>query len=323
MIGRRDLLLLAAGAGLPRSALAQGATKTLRVGTANVQPRSAPQWVAFMQRMAGLGYIEGRNFVYDHVQVPRTEAWEASYHEVVARQPDIVIAAGPELSLKSALAASGRLPVVMLAVDYNPVARGYVASLARPGGNVTGVYFQTTELAGKHLQLLKDVFPDVASVTVFWDQLSSDYWTALQGVASQLGVRLVGIEFRERPYEYDRALAALAPENRRYLLAHASPFFFLDRRLLAEAALRHRMALMLGTRDSVAAGALMSYGTSLTGMFALAATYIDRIVRGARPSDLPVEQPTTFDLVLNLRTAKALGLIIPPAILARADEVIE
>jgi putative ABC transport system substrate-binding protein len=273
--------------------------------------------------MAELGYVEGRNFVYDHVQIASPESWEATYREIVARQPDVVVAAGPELSLRSALAASGKLPVVMIAVDYNPVARGYVASLARPAGNVTGVYFQSTELAGKHLQLLKDVFPDIVSAAAFWDELSADYWAALQAVAPQLGIRLVGSEFRQRPYDYERALAALAPENRKHLLAHASPYFFLDRILLAEVALRHGTALMLGTRDSVAAGALMAYGANLAGMFARAATYIDRIAKGARPADLPVEQPTTFDLVINLRTAKALGLAIPPAILARADEVIE
>ena len=220
----------------------------LRVGTANVQPRSAPQWMAFVRRLAELGYSEGRNFTYDHVQIPGTEAWEATYREVVARKPDIVVAAGPELSLKSALAAADKLPVVMIAVDYDPIARGYVTNLARPDGNVTGVYFQNTELAGKHLQLLKEAFPDMTAATVFWDRLSADYWAALQVAAPQLGIRLAGVEFRDRPYDYARAIVQVAPDARKFLLAQASPFFFLDRVPLAEIALQHRAVTMFATR---------------------------------------------------------------------------
>ncbi|MBI1774755.1 MAG: ABC transporter substrate-binding protein [Proteobacteria bacterium] len=320
---RRDfILLVGSAAAWPRMAGAQPA-KMLRVGTANVQSRSAPQWVAFERRMAELGYQEGRNFTFDFMQISGTEAWEASYREAVARKADIIVAAGPELSLKSALAATDKLPIVMIAVDYDPVERGYVASLARPTGTVTGVYFQSTELAGKHLQLMKESFPDLATVAVFWDRPSADYWAALQAVAPRLGVRLAGVEFRERPYDYERAIAEVAPDNRQFLLAHASPFFFLDRVRLAEFALQHRMVSMLGTRESVLAGGLISYGPSLTGMFALAANYVDRIATGTKPTNMPIEQPTKFELVINLKTAKALGVNMPAMVLARADEVIE
>jgi putative ABC transport system substrate-binding protein len=149
-IGRRELVRLLGGAvaAWPVAARGQQPAKMLRIGTANVQPRSAPQWVAFVQRMAELGYLEDKNFVYDHVQIPSTQVWEASYREVVARKPDIVVAAGPELSLRSALAAADKLPVVMIAVDYDPIALGYVTSIGRPTGNVTGVYSQRVELAG-------------------------------------------------------------------------------------------------------------------------------------------------------------------------------
>jgi putative tryptophan/tyrosine transport system substrate-binding protein len=322
---RRDFIKVIGGAASawPIAARAQQSAKMLRVGTANAQPRSAPQWVAFEQRMAELGYLEGKNLTYDHVQIPSTEAWESGYREVVARKADIIVAAGPELSLKSALAAADKLPVVMIAVDYDPIARGYVTSLARPTRNVTGVYFQNTELASKHLQLMKDAFPDMATLTVFWDRLAADYWAALRAVAPQLGVQLAGVEFRERPYDYERAIAEVAPDNRKFLLALASPFFFLDRVRLAEFALQHRMVSMSSTREAVAAGTLMSYGASVTGMFALAANYVDRIAKGAKPSDLPIQQPTRFELVINLRTAKMLGLTIPPSVLAIVDEVIE
>ena len=138
-----------AAASWPTRAWTQPAPAMLRVGTANVQPRSAPHWVAFMQRMAALGYIEGKNFTYDHVQILNTQVWEPTYREVVVRKPDIVIAAGPELSLKSALATSGDLPVVMIAVDYDPIARGYIKSLSRPAEHITGVYFQSNRVGGQ------------------------------------------------------------------------------------------------------------------------------------------------------------------------------
>ena len=295
----------------------------LRVGTANVQQRSAPQWVAFVRRMQELGYSEGKNFRYDHVQVGNHRTWETAYREVIAGNPDIVIAAGPELSLRAALAVSNRLPVVMIAVDYDPIARGYVENLARPNGNVSGVYFQRIELAGKQLQIVKDAFPGLTTVTVFWDQLAADYWAALQAQASQLGVRLVGVEFRERPYDYERAVIDVLPDNRRFLLANASPFFFLDRARLVEFAIRHHIALIVGSRESVVAGALMSYGPDITGMFELAADYVHRIAKGDRPADLPIQQPTKFELVVNRKTAKALGLTIPESFLLRADEVIQ
>ena len=227
------------------------------------------------------------------------------------------------LSLKSALAATDKLPIVMIAVDYDPIARGYVSNLARPTGNITGVYFQSTELMGKRLQLLKEAFPDMAAATMFWDRASADHWAAAQVVAPQFGVRLTGVEFRERPYDYDKAIAGVAPGNRTFLIAVASPFFFLDRARLADFAFRHRAVLLTSTREAVVAGSLMSYGPSLTGMFALAANYVDRIAKGAKPRDLPIEQPIKFELVANLKMAKALGLSIPPSILIRADEVIE
>jgi putative tryptophan/tyrosine transport system substrate-binding protein len=316
-------LIIGAAASSPAHAWTQSKPGMLRVGTANVQPRSAPQWVAFQDRMAALGYVEGKNFTYDHVQIPNPQAWEASYGDVVARKPDIIVAAGPELSLKSALATSGNLPIVMIAVDYDPIARGYIKTLARPANNVTGVYFQSTETAGKHLQLMKDAFPNFNAATVFWDQNSADYWMALQTAALRIGVRLVGVELHEPPYDYERAIVGVMPEDRKFLIAMASPFFFLDRVRLADLALRHGMAFVSQARPSVAAGALLSYGPDLNAMFALAANYLDRIAKGAKPIDLPVEQPTKFELVINLKTAKTLGLTIPPGVLAIADEAIE
>lgn len=318
---RQFLGMIGGAAAWPIAGHAQ-APKILRVGTANAQPRTAPQWVAFVQRMAELGYKEGDNFIYDHIQIPNADAWEASYRTIVAQKPDIVLGSGPERSLHAALAAADGLPVVMIAVDYDPVAKGYVRSLSRPSGNVTGVYFQNVELVGKRLALVKEAFPNVTAMTVFWDKASADHWAALQAAAPRSGLKLTGIEFREQPYDYDRAFAEAAARGN-FCYAGGSPFFFLDRTRLAQLAIQHRMAIVCELGEQVAAGSLMSYGTSITAMFALAANYVDRIAKGAKPADLPVEQPTKFELVINLKTAKALGLEFPVSVMARADEVIE
>lgn len=324
MIDRRTMVTLLGGAAaLPRPALAQSVGKTLRVAVVNVQPKASPNWAIFVRRMAELGYVEGKNFVFDYAQVSNADAWEALYREAIARKPDIVVAAGPETALIAARAASGALPIVMIAVDYDPVARGHVASFARPGGNITGVYFQNAELAAKHLQLMKEVMPDIATTAVFWDRHSADYWAALQREARTRGVKLTGVELVNRPYDYEAALGALAPADRRFLIAQSSPFFFLDRVALAQAAIRYRTALFAQQSEQVAAGALMRYGATFTEMWALAAEYVDNVAKGAKPADLPVRQPTRFELALNLKTARALGLTVPPALLTRADEVTE
>jgi len=324
MIDRRTLLTWVGGAAVvPAPTLAQTAGKTLRVAVVNVQPKASPNWTIFVRRMAELGYVEGKNFVFDHAQVSNADAWETLYREAVARKPDLVVAAGPETALLAARAAAGKLPIVMIAVDYDPIARGYVASLARPGGQVTGVYFQNAELAAKHLQLMKEMVPGVATTAVLWDRHAADYWAALQREAPKRGIKLVGVELSKRPYEYEAVLGGLAPAERRFLIAQSSPFLFLDRVALAQAAIRHRTALFSQLRESVAAGALMHYGATFTEMWGLAADYVDQIAKGAKPAELPVRQPTRFELTINLKTARALGLTVPPALLAQADEVLE
>lgn len=322
---RRDLVVLggSAAAVRPLAAHAQTARRPLRVGTANAQPRSAPQWAAFLRRMAELSYREGQDFFYDHLQTPDPQAWVETYRKVMESNPDIVVAAGPEPSLKAAIETAGKRPVVMVAVDYDPVAKGYVKSLSRPSGQVTGVCFQSVELAGKRLEMLREAFPDVSTMIVFWDRASIDHWSALQEIAPRVGLQLIGLEFKARPYDYEAALAGRLPPGRSFFYAGASPFFFLDRAALQELALRHRLLSIGDFREQAVAGALMSYGPSLPGMFALAATYVDRVARGAVPADTPIEQPTRFELVLNLATARAIGVTFPPTLRARAEEEIE
>jgi len=178
------------------------------------------------------------------------------------------------------------------------------------------------ELVGKRLEIVKEAFPTVKTVTVLWDKASADHWTALQAVAPRSGIEVTGIELREQPYDYDRAFAEAATRSN-FFYAGGSPFFFRDRVRLAELAVKHRLASIAELREHVLSGSLMSYGPSLTALFALAANYVDRIAKGAKPADLTVEQPTKFELLVNLRTAKALGLEFPASLMARADEVIE
>jgi putative ABC transport system substrate-binding protein len=322
---RREFITLLGGAAVawPLAARAQQAGKVLRVGLVSSQPRSAPNILAFEQRLAEIGYQEGKNFIFDFVQAASLEAWEAGYREFGARKVDIVVATGNEISLKTALTISRATPIVMIAIDYDPFARGYVTSLARPSGNVTGVFLQQIELTMKRLQVLNDAFPDMKAATVFWDQISADQWEAAQGTGAKLGLRLAGIELREQPYDYERALAQAPSDYRRNLFVMTSPFFFRDRARIADFALRNRIVSTFAFRDYVEAGGLLSYGPSITGMYRRAAEYVDRIARGAKPADLPIEQPTKFEMVVNLKTAKAIGTEVPTSILLRADEVIE
>src|SRR5262245_12677689 len=172
-IGRRELLAALGGAAAawPLAARAQqAAKKMLRIGTVSALQQSSPQWAAFMRRMAELGYEEGKNFVFDFVPAANEEEYETGYRPLAAREPDIVLATGPEIALKSALAATRTLPIVMIAIDYDPFAHGYVTNLARPSGNVTGVFFQQIELAAKRIQVVRDAFPDISAATMFWDR---------------------------------------------------------------------------------------------------------------------------------------------------------
>src|SRR6516165_2342405 len=324
---RREFINLLSGAAVawPLAARAQRPTKMLKVGTVvgAGNQRSSPQWAAFERRMAELGYQEGMNFSFDFMEAASGDEYEVGYRKLAARACDVILAIGPEIALKSALAATRTLPIVVIAIDYDPLARGYVASLARPSGNVTGVVFQQVELAAKRIQLIKDGFPDRSAATMFWDQYSADQWEAARSTAVMLGLQLFGIELRERPYDYEAALDQAPLDHRGMLVAPTSPFFFSDRVRLAEFALRHRILSMFVFREWVDAGGLLSYGPSITALFARVAEFVDRIAHGALPADLPIEQPTKFEMVVNLKTAKAIGIEMPTAILLRADEVIE
>jgi len=321
---REFITLLGSAAACPLAARAQQA-KVLRIGVVSaINPRTASFWVAFDQRMRELGYIEGQNLEIDFVNLSgQLDRYADETRKLVARKPDIIVAPGNELGVKSAVEASDKLPIVIVALDYDPIALGYVASLARPGGNVTGLVSQQIELAGKRLQLLKDAFPGLKSTTVLWDRISADQWQEIRRVAPSLGIRVAGIELGEPPFDYDRLLDRTELDYRDAVVATMTPAMFPSRARLTEALTSHKMASVFGLRPFAEAGGLSSYGANIDGLDRRAAEFVDRIAKGAKPADLPVEQPTKFELIVNLKTAKAIGVELPTSLLLRADEVIE
>ena len=324
-ISRRQFVTALGGATVawPLAARAEDAPR-VRVGWALGIPEASPPIVAFERRMAELGYVKGQNLAMEYIYTEgRPDRYAEATQELLRRKIDILIAAGTESALKSATAATQTVPIVMTAIDYDPLALGYVTSLARPTGNVTGFFFQQIELTVKRLQIFKDAFPDMRAATVFWDRNSADQFRAAGNASAGMALRLEGVEFRDPPYDYERGIDGVSPEARHFLIVLTSGLFIGDRARIAAFALNRGMASMFSNRIEANAGGLMSYGPNLAVIYARVAEYVDRIARGARPMDLPIEQPTKFELVLNLKTAKALGLTVPPTFLVRADEVIE
>jgi ABC-type uncharacterized transport system substrate-binding protein len=325
---RRELIALLGGAAAsvypPARAAAQVPAAVLRVGSCSLQPRATSFLQPFDLRMSELGYVEGRNYTVDYIDLQgRADRYGEAMQQLVARKPDVLVSFGPEANLKAALAATRTIPIVMAAIDYDPVALGYVTSLARPTGNVTGIILEQIELAAKRLQLVKDAFPAIGKAMVFWDRLSAHQWRATRDNAATFGLDLVGIELTDYPYDYARALSQAPPEHRGFLFVMTSPLFARDRAAILQFTLLNRLPSIWVWREYVDQGGLVSYGPSRTAMSRRTADYVHRIARGATPGDLPIERPTVFELVINRRTAKALGLEFSQAMLLRADEVIE
>jgi putative ABC transport system substrate-binding protein len=235
----------------------------------------------------------------------------------------VLLTAGGEVSIRAAKEATSTIPVVMVAVDFDPTGGAYVASLTHPGGNMTGVIFQERELSAKRLELLTQAFPNVTRVAVLWDTYAADQVSVAVEAARTLHVQAQAIELRSLPYDYEGALQMAKRGRALALLVMTSPVIFRERVRFAGLAVQSRLATMLPFREIVEAGGLMSYGANRTGMFPLAAEYVDKILKGAKPADLPIEHPRKLELVINLKSAKALGPTIPPSLLLQADEVIQ
>lgn len=324
---RRGVIRLAGGAatlGAQGIAGAQTPRGQLRLGFASANPRDAVFNVGFERRLGELGWVDGHNLAVEYIDTQgRVDLMTEAMRELVRRKVDLMLAPGPEASLIAARQATSSLPIVMVAIDYDPIARGHIAGLARPSEQITGVFFQQIELVGKRLQLMKEVLPELKAATVFWDRLSKEQWMASQNAAPQIGLTLIGVDLGDQPYDYERAFASVPTDHRRALFPMASPILFRDRRRLLQFAHERQVATMCSLREFADAGALITYGANISRLFERAAAYVDRIARGARPIDLPVEQPTQFELVVNLATARTLGVEFSPRMLARADEVIE
>src|SRR6266536_5207918 len=323
-IARREFISLIGGAvvALPLAARAQQQPKTLRVGFVGMQPREAPHYTNFLKRMAELGYQEGRNFTFDYIQTPNVEGYEGNYRELAARKVDVFLAVGNERALRAALLAAEGRPIAFLAVDFDPLARGYVTNLSRPGGNVTGIFVRQVELAAKRVEIAREAFPSAAVVGIAFDGTSRE-----QGEAASEGARKLGLEPRlievKGEQGYASAFAAMDDARAQPIILPAGPIFLRDRAAIAQALLERRIPSVAAFRENMEAGALISYGFDLMGLFYDIASYVHRIARGAKPSDMPIEQSPRFYMAVNLKTAALLGVSLSDVFVARANEVRE
>lgn len=317
-------LAFLAALGGPTLATAQPDSKIFRIGAVSAgAPRTSPHWVTFSQRLAELGYVEGRNLsIVFRSADGNPGRFPALMTELVRLGVDVILPVGPEASLRAAQAATTSVPIVVVAIDYDPIARGYVGGLARPGGNTTGLFLRQPELTGKRLELLTEMVPKLRSLVVFWDAFSADQLKEAEAAARSAGLQIHRVEFRNPPYDFDAPLKGMARAQPSALLGLASPIFFRQRADLAEVAIRHRLPVISPFREAAEDGVLVAYGASLPNMLRRSAEYIDRIFKGAKPSDLPMEQPSQFELIVNLKSAGALGLTVPPSLLLRADHVV-
>ena len=274
--------------------------------------------------MRELGYIEGKNIAIEtrYTQGVEGDVLTGLATGMVGLKVDVIVTAGTPAA-RAAKKATTTIPIVM-ATSGDPRGTGLVSSLARPEGNLTGLSLMTPDVAGKRLQLLKEAFPKISRVAVLWDAANASHVLQFREVelaARSLGVRLQSVTLKG-PKAFDDAFNEMVKGRAEALMVFMNALTWEERRLIADLAARRRLPAIYEQREPVEAGGLMGYGVFVPDMFRRAATYVDKILRGAKPGDLPVEQPTKFELLINLRTAKALGLTIPQSLLIRADEVI-
>jgi putative ABC transport system substrate-binding protein len=312
----------------PLAASAQQAAKVARIGYLAVDRAASPHMTeAFLQGLRDLGYVEGRNVVIEYRDAEgKLERLPALAAELVALKVDVIVAGGTPQAVAAKQAT--RTVSIVFAAAGDPVTSGLVTSLARPGGNVTGLSALTPELVGKCLEQLKQAVPRVSRVAVLWqpgaypERTAKDMLKGAEVAGRALGVRLQVVEARG-PADFDRAFSDMTRARAGALTVLPSTMFIIERRRLVDLAAKTRLPAVYAYREFVDAGGLMAYGADLADLFRRAATYVDKILKGAKPGDLPIEQPTRFELVINLKTAKALGLTIPPSLLLRADQIIE
>ncbi|HSE87322.1 MAG TPA: ABC transporter substrate-binding protein [Candidatus Binatia bacterium] len=279
---------------------------------------------AFRQGLNQLGYIEGKNIVIEYRYAEgKLDRLPALAKELVGLKPDVIVAA-PTPSVLAAKKASAMIPIVFVSVG-DPVGSGLVASLARPGGNITGLTVLVPELSGKRLELLKEAIPNVIRVAALWNPANPAQelvWKEIQAAAQELRLQLQSLEVRSAN-DFDIAFEAALRERAQALIPSPDPLINTQLKRIVEFAAKNRLPAMYGGPEVVDAGGLMSYAPNYTDHYRRTATYVDKILKGTKPADLPVEQPKKFEFIINLKTAKQIGLTIPPNVLARADKVIK
>jgi putative tryptophan/tyrosine transport system substrate-binding protein len=318
-------LILAMALALAEEAKPQSSKKIPVVGVLHpgLPDPTFPSIAALRQGLRALGYIEGQNIILEFRWAEgKVEALPRLAADLVRLNVDILYATGPQ-AMGAAMGASRTVPIIGDNLEDDPVESGLAASLARPGGNVTGLFLNLPDLTGKWLQLIKEVVPATRQVAVLWDATTSPLQLrAVQKAAQSATVALRVVEVR-RPTEYTDVLKAMMKDRPHALVQLSSPLIRHASPLVAEFTLKNRLPAISMFRLFAEAGGLMSYGPDLPAFFGRSASYVDKVLKGAKPADLPIEQPTKFELVINLKTAKALGLTIPPSVLVRADQVIE
>jgi len=316
-------LLGSAAAAWPLTARAQQPSKIYRIGF--IATGGAPLFMnAFHDALRTLGWIEGENVIYEERHAEnRLDRLPELVAELLRLNVDVIVAGGTPAPL-AAKRATATIPIVMTAAA-DPLGSGLVTTLARPGGNVTGLSLMSRDLAGKRLELLKEILPGLSRAAVLWNAdnpFSALVFKETERAAQTLGINVQSLEVRS-PDDLDGALAAATRENASALVTVEDPLTTDYRHQIAAFAAKNRLPSIYGLRMFVDAGGLVSYGADLADLYRRAAGYVDKILKGAKSSDLPVEQPTKFELIVNLKAAKALGLTIPQALLVTADEVIE
>ena len=309
------------------SAEAQQPTKVYRIGALTNLPPTAPDalrlWGAFREEFRERGWVENQNFVIEYRWAEgQVERFPSLATELLGQKVDLIVAV-TNPGAHAAKSVTSSVPIVMVYVA-NPVEDGLIASLARPGGNLTGVTFVVSpEIVGKYLELLKEAVPKVSRVAVLLPQSTQPiFLREAEAAAQALAIKLQPIKVQSSD-ELDGTFARMSTGHANGLLVLPQPFTFANARRITDLAARRRLPAMYGFTESVEAGGLMAYEANAADMFRRAADYVDKILKGAKPADLPVEQPTKFELIINLKAAKEMGLTIPPNVLARADKVIK
>lgn len=327
---RRDFMTLVAGASAvawPLAADAQQAARVARIGYLASNLANQGPLEAFRQGLRDLGYVEGRNVVIEYRDAQgKLEPLPVLAAELVALKVDVIVASSTAAAL-AAKQVTSVVPIVFATVP-DPVATGLVISLARPGGNITGLSNLNSDLVGKCLEYLTQAVPGGRRVAVLWqpgafgEHTEKEMLKAAEVAAGTLGVQLQFVEARA-PADIDKAFSEITGAHADAVIVLVSGMLLGERSRLVNLAASNRLPVLYTFRELVDAGGLMSYGTSLADLFRRAASYVDRILKGTKPADLPVEQPTRLELVINLKTAQTLGLTVPPTLVARADQVIE